>query len=204
MVFTPICIEVLMTTIRFNNWARKDCPFPAPTNVIKAFFDQKREAPFFHFYTLYIFTRHVSFTICWYYWNWVSIWMKSNTSQVTHYVGPSHWLSWCCRFSGICAAIQVEKQLGIKATLFEMSDDVGGTWKHNHYPGCACDIPSHLYSLSFEPNPGKNDCSMNNLVTNTLFSLINRLVPTILTSGWNPWIPPWGGKKVWVVRSNTL
>ncbi|SAM04258.1 hypothetical protein [Absidia glauca] len=56
-------------------------------------------------------------------------------------------------FSGICAAIQVEKQLGIKATLFEMSDDVGGTWKHNHYPGCACDIASHLYSLSFEPNP---------------------------------------------------
>ncbi|CAO3589258.1 unnamed protein product [Absidia cylindrospora] len=56
-------------------------------------------------------------------------------------------------FSGICAAIQVQKQLGIKATVFEASDEVGGTWNHNTYPGCACDIPSHLYSLSFAPNP---------------------------------------------------
>ncbi|KAI8076883.1 monooxygenase [Halteromyces radiatus] len=56
-------------------------------------------------------------------------------------------------FSGIAAAVQVQKQLGIKATIFESSDDIGGTWKHNFYPGCACDVPSHLYSLSFAPNP---------------------------------------------------
>ncbi|ORZ06000.1 hypothetical protein BCR42DRAFT_427463 [Absidia repens] len=61
-------------------------------------------------------------------------------------------------FSGICAAIQVEKQLGIKATIFESSDDVGGTWNHNFYPGCASDVPSHLYSLSFEPNPNWSQC----------------------------------------------
>ncbi|KAI9348817.1 hypothetical protein BD770DRAFT_395037 [Pilaira anomala] len=56
-------------------------------------------------------------------------------------------------FSGMCAAIQVKKQLGIKAQLFEMSDEVGGTWHHNTYPGCACDVPSPLYSFSFELNP---------------------------------------------------
>ncbi|KAI9306520.1 hypothetical protein BJ944DRAFT_286947 [Cunninghamella echinulata] len=56
-------------------------------------------------------------------------------------------------FSGLAAAIQSEKQLGIKPTIFEASDDIGGTWKHNVYVGAACDVPSHLYSLSFEKNP---------------------------------------------------
>ncbi|KAI8637816.1 putative flavoprotein [Parasitella parasitica] len=56
-------------------------------------------------------------------------------------------------FSGLCAAIQVKKQLGIKAQLYEISADVGGTWHDNTYPGCACDIPSPLYSFSFELNP---------------------------------------------------
>ena len=37
--------------------------------------------------------------------------------------------------------------------IFEMADSVGGTWRDNTYPGCACDIPSHLYSLSFSLNP---------------------------------------------------
>ncbi|HMU88991.1 MAG TPA: NAD(P)/FAD-dependent oxidoreductase, partial [Agitococcus sp.] len=37
--------------------------------------------------------------------------------------------------------------------ILEKADDVGGTWRDNHYPGCACDVQSHLYSFSFEPNP---------------------------------------------------
>ncbi|HKY15778.1 MAG TPA: NAD(P)/FAD-dependent oxidoreductase [Microthrixaceae bacterium] len=37
--------------------------------------------------------------------------------------------------------------------LLERSDGVGGTWRHNTYPGAACDVPSHLYSYSFAPNP---------------------------------------------------
>ncbi|KAG2175002.1 hypothetical protein INT43_006064, partial [Umbelopsis isabellina] len=56
-------------------------------------------------------------------------------------------------FSGICAAVQVQKQLGIKAEILEKGSDVGGTWHVNTYPGCACDVPSHVYSLSFELNP---------------------------------------------------
>ena len=37
--------------------------------------------------------------------------------------------------------------------MLERADDVGGTWRDNTYPGCACDVPSHLYSFSFAPNP---------------------------------------------------
>ena len=38
--------------------------------------------------------------------------------------------------------------------MFEKADGVGGTWRDNTYPGVACDVPSHLYSYSFDLNPG--------------------------------------------------
>jgi cation diffusion facilitator CzcD-associated flavoprotein CzcO len=56
-------------------------------------------------------------------------------------------------FGGICMAIAL-KRAGIDSfVLLEKGDDVGGTWRENQYPGCACDVPSHLYSFSFAPNP---------------------------------------------------
>src|SRR3954454_858889 len=56
-------------------------------------------------------------------------------------------------FSGLGTAIRL-KQEGIDDfVVFERADDVGGTWHWNTYPGCACDVPSHLYSFSFAPNP---------------------------------------------------
>src|SRR5919107_1625587 len=56
-------------------------------------------------------------------------------------------------FSGLGMAIRL-KQEGIEDfTVLERGDEVGGTWHYNTYPGCACDIPSHLYSFSFAPNP---------------------------------------------------
>lgn len=56
-------------------------------------------------------------------------------------------------FSGIGMGIRL-KQAGIDDfTIYEQADRVGGTWRDNHYPGAACDIESHLYSFSFEPNP---------------------------------------------------
>jgi cation diffusion facilitator CzcD-associated flavoprotein CzcO len=56
-------------------------------------------------------------------------------------------------FSGIGMGIQLRKA-GIGSFLIlEKSPEVGGTWWENTYPGCACDIPSHLYSFSFEPSP---------------------------------------------------
>ena len=56
--------------------------------------------------------------------------------------------------AGMCMAIRL-KRAGIHSfTIYEKSDRVGGTWLDNSYPGAACDVPSHLYSFSFEPNPG--------------------------------------------------
>jgi cation diffusion facilitator CzcD-associated flavoprotein CzcO len=57
-------------------------------------------------------------------------------------------------FSGICMGIKL-LEAGMKNfLLIEKSEDVGGTWYENRYPGCACDVPAHLYSFSFERNPG--------------------------------------------------
>jgi cation diffusion facilitator CzcD-associated flavoprotein CzcO len=53
-------------------------------------------------------------------------------------------------FSGLGMAIALQKQ-GVDFIVLEKADDIGGTWRDNSYPGCACDIPSHLYSFSFEP-----------------------------------------------------
>ncbi len=55
---------------------------------------------------------------------------------------------------GLCAAIQLKEAGFEDFVILEQGDGVGGTWYHNRYPGCACDIPSFLYSFSFEP---KND-----------------------------------------------
>jgi cation diffusion facilitator CzcD-associated flavoprotein CzcO len=56
-------------------------------------------------------------------------------------------------FAGICMAVKL-KQAGIQDfVILEKDDDLGGTWRDNTYPGCACDIPSYLYSFSFAPNP---------------------------------------------------
>jgi len=57
-------------------------------------------------------------------------------------------------FGGIGAAVQLLRA-GIRSfEIFERGDDVGGTWRDNTYPGAACDVPSHVYSFSFEPHPG--------------------------------------------------
>ncbi|MBO3748050.1 NAD(P)/FAD-dependent oxidoreductase [Streptosporangiaceae bacterium NEAU-GS5] len=53
-------------------------------------------------------------------------------------------------FGGLCMAIQLEKAGIGTYTVFEKADNVGGTWRDNTYPGAGCDIPSHLYSFSFE------------------------------------------------------
>ncbi|QRV78322.1 flavin-containing monooxygenase/FMO family protein [Ceratobasidium sp. AG-Ba] len=55
---------------------------------------------------------------------------------------------------GLTAAIYLQNKLGFyNYTIYERSTDVGGTWRQNTYPGCACDIPVHWYSLSTDPNP---------------------------------------------------
>ena len=56
-------------------------------------------------------------------------------------------------FSGLGAAIRLRQAGRHDFAVLERADDVGGTWRDNSYPGAACDVPSHLYSLSFAPNP---------------------------------------------------
>ncbi|WP_280470638.1 flavin-containing monooxygenase [Nocardia farcinica] len=55
-------------------------------------------------------------------------------------------------FGGLTMA-QALKSAGVNDFLIlEEGDDVGGVWRENTYPGCACDVPSHLYSFDFDPH----------------------------------------------------
>jgi len=56
-------------------------------------------------------------------------------------------------FGGLAVAHRLAKDGIHDLVIFERDDGVGGTWRANTYPGAACDVPSHLYSLSFAPNP---------------------------------------------------
>src|SRR3954447_106441 len=56
-------------------------------------------------------------------------------------------------FAGLGMAIRLKQKREDDFVVFERADDVGGTWRDNTYPGVACDVPSHLYSFSFAPNP---------------------------------------------------
>ena len=54
-------------------------------------------------------------------------------------------------FSGLGAAIKLQKN-GYTYSILEKSNELGGVWRENIYPGCACDIPAIFYSYSFSPN----------------------------------------------------
>jgi cation diffusion facilitator CzcD-associated flavoprotein CzcO len=56
-------------------------------------------------------------------------------------------------FSGLGAAIALDRAGISRFVLLEKAADIGGTWRDNRYPGACCDVPSHLYSFSFELNP---------------------------------------------------
>jgi cation diffusion facilitator CzcD-associated flavoprotein CzcO len=56
-------------------------------------------------------------------------------------------------FAGVGAVVMLRRAGYDDVTVFERGERVGGVWHHNTYPGAACDVPSHLYEFSFEPNP---------------------------------------------------
>jgi cation diffusion facilitator CzcD-associated flavoprotein CzcO len=56
-------------------------------------------------------------------------------------------------FAGICMGVSLKKAGIHDFVIIEGEDGPGGTWRVNTYPGAACDVQSHLYSFSFEPNP---------------------------------------------------
>src|SRR5882762_4332060 len=55
-------------------------------------------------------------------------------------------------FGGLGMAIELGRAGEHDVLLLEKGRDVGGVWRENTYPGAACDVPSHLYSFSFEPH----------------------------------------------------
>jgi len=55
--------------------------------------------------------------------------------------------------AGILAGIRLERAGFSNYVIYEKASRVGGTWRENTYPGIACDVPAHLYTYSFEPNP---------------------------------------------------
>jgi cation diffusion facilitator CzcD-associated flavoprotein CzcO len=67
--------------------------------------------------------------------------MGNSTSIVIIGAGPG----------GLCMAAKLLEEGFDDLVILEQADGVGGTWRHNTYPGAACDVPSHLYSFSFAP-----------------------------------------------------
>jgi cation diffusion facilitator CzcD-associated flavoprotein CzcO len=67
--------------------------------------------------------------------------MGNSTSIVIIGAGPG----------GLCMAAKLLESGFDDLVILEQADGVGGTWRHNTYPGAACDVPSHLYSFSFAP-----------------------------------------------------
>jgi cation diffusion facilitator CzcD-associated flavoprotein CzcO len=55
--------------------------------------------------------------------------------------------------AGILSGVKLQEAGLTDFTIYEKADRFGGTWRENTYPGLSCDVPSHLYSYSFAPNP---------------------------------------------------
>ncbi len=108
-------------------------------------------------------------------------------------------------FGGIALATKLQ-EAGIEEFLIlERGDRVGGTWRDNTYPGCACDVPSHLYSYSFAPNPdwsrtyGKQAEILEYLEQVAHANNVHRYVrfnTELLEANWDE------QAKHWVVRTN--
>jgi cation diffusion facilitator CzcD-associated flavoprotein CzcO len=79
--------------------------------------------------------------------------MSSSNGQVTSLPQHVRFAIAGGGFAGIGCAIRLKHEGFEDFLILERGDSVGGTWRDNTYPGCACDVPSHLYSFSFEPNP---------------------------------------------------
>lgn len=76
-------------------------------------------------------------------------------------------------FGGLATAIQLLQNGIDNFVILEKASDVGGTWRENQYPGAACDVQSHMYSLSFAP---KTDWSKRYAEAPEIFSYIQNLI----------------------------
>ena len=77
--------------------------------------------------------------------------------------------------AGIGMAIKLKKSGYNSFLILERGNEIGGTWRDNNYPGCACDIPSFLYSYSFELNPNwSNLCAPHSEILNYLHHCVSK------------------------------
>ena len=85
--------------------------------------------------------------------------------------------------AGILSVIRL-REIGLPdVTVYEKAERLGGTWRENRYPGVACDVPSHLYSYSFAPNP---EWTLNPVATYGQRSACGPAVCLILSGGGDP------------------
>lgn len=103
-------------------------------------------------------------------------------------------------FGGLGAAIRLREAGFDDLVVLERAGSVGGTWRANTYPGCACDVPSNLYSFSFAPNPSwTNGFSSQPEIRSYLEQVADRykLRPlirfdtTVLDARWDPAARRW-------------
>ena len=76
-------------------------------------------------------------------------------------------------FGGIATAIRLLQSDIQDFIILEKAEDVGGTWRENQYPGAACDVQSHMYSLSYAP---KTDWSKRYAEAPEIFEYIQSLI----------------------------
>ena len=77
-------------------------------------------------------------------------------------------------FSGIGMGVAL-KNAGRSFVILEKADEIGGTWRENRYPGVACDVPSHLYSFSFDLNPyWSHTYSSGDVIQDYLLSVVEK------------------------------
>ena len=102
-------------------------------------------------------------------------------------------------FAGVGAAIKL-REAGFDFAVLEKAGQIGGVWRENSYPDCACDIPSALYSYSFAPNPNwssffapREEIRQYTVDTAKKFGVADsiRVNHELLESRWNPQTGHW-------------
>ncbi|MGQ0802213.1 MAG: flavin-containing monooxygenase [Pseudomarimonas sp.] len=109
-------------------------------------------------------------------------------------------------FGGLAMARALLREGRTDFRVFEKADEVGGTWRDNSYPGAACDVPSHLYSLSDAPNPNWSRLFPQQpeiqVYLQTLAAPIRNA--GLLLCGWTLASAEWDGEAgVWQLQSTT-
>ncbi len=103
-------------------------------------------------------------------------------------------------FSGLGMAVQLLHDKQANFAVFERGEAVGGTWRDNSYPGCACDVYSNLYSFSFAPNPNwKGNYGTRAELVEYLEGVARdfgvtpyiRFQHEVLSAHWDDWIQRW-------------